>query len=346
MKMTFRWYGDNDPVTLEKIRQIPCMDGIVSAIYNVPVGQVWPRERIAELKEKIEAKGLKLEVVESVPVHEEIKLGGPDADRLIENYCENIRRLSEAGVKCICYNFMPVFDWLRSELEHQNEDGSNSLAYVDEQVLAMNPLTSELSLPGWDESYTKPELKALLERYAELGEEKLWANVETFLKKVIPVCEKCDVNMAIHPDDPPWGIFGLPRIMTCVENYRRFLGLVDSKRNGLTFCTGSLGASVDNDLIAMAEEFADRIHFVHLRNIHVDENRCFAETAHPTVCGSLDMYGIVKALVDKGFDGYVRPDHGRMIWGETGRYGYGLYDRALGAAYLVGLFEAAERNKK
>ena len=346
MKMTFRWYGDSDPVTLEKIRQIPCMDGIVSAIYNVPVGEVWPRERIAELKEKIEAKGLKFEVVESVPVHEEIKLGGPDADRLIENYCENIRRLSEAGVKCICYNFMPVFDWLRSELEHQNEDGSNSLAYVDEQVLAMNPLTSELSLPGWDESYTKPELKALLERYADLGEEKLWANVEKFLTKVIPVCEKCDVNMAIHPDDPPWGIFGLPRIMTCVENYRRFLSLVDSKRNGLTFCTGSLGASVDNDLIAMAEEFADRIHFVHLRNIQVDENRCFAETAHPTVCGSLDMYGIVKALVDKGFDGYVRPDHGRMIWGETGRYGYGLYDRALGAAYLVGLFEAAERNKK
>ena len=346
MKMTFRWYGDNDPVTLDKIRQIPCMDGIVSAIYNVPVGEVWPRERIAELKDKIEAKGLKFEVVESVPVHEEIKLGGPDADRLIENYCENIRRLSEAGVKCICYNFMPVFDWLRSELEHQNADGSNSLAYVDEQVLAMNPLTSELSLPGWDESYTKPELKALLERYADLGEEKLWENVEKFLKKVIPVCEKCDVNMAIHPDDPPWGIFGLPRIMTCVENYRRFLGLVDSKRNGLTFCTGSLGASVDNDLIAMAEEFADRIQFVHLRNIQVDENRCFAETAHPSVCGSLDMYGIVKALVDKGFDGYVRPDHGRMIWGETGRYGYGLYDRALGAAYLVGLFEAAERSKK
>ena len=345
MKMTFRWYGDSDPVTLEKIRQIPCMDGIVSAIYNVPVGEVWPRERIAELKEKIEANGLKFEVVESVPVHEEIKLGGPDADRLIENYCENIRRLSEAGVKCICYNFMPVFDWLRSELEHQNADGSNSLAYVDEQVLSMNPLTSELSLPGWDESYTKAELKALLERYADLGEEKLWKNLEKFLKKIIPVCEKCDVNMAIHPDDPPWGIFGLPRIITCAENYRRFLGLVDSKNNGLTFCTGSLGASVDNDLIAMAEEFADRIHFVHLRNIQVDENRCFAETAHPSVCGSLDMYGIVKALVDKGFDGYVRPDHGRMIWGETGRYGYGLYDRALGAAYLVGLFEAAERNK-
>ena len=347
MEMTLRWYGSKfDTVTLKQIRQIPGVKGVLTTLYDTAPGEVWSRARIRALKDEVEAAGLRIAGIESVNIHDAIKTGAPEREEYIANYIETLENLGKEDIHMVCYNFMPVFDWLRSELEHQNEDGSNSLAYVDEQVLAMNPLTSELSLPGWDESYTKPELKALLERYADLGEEKLWANVEKFLTKVIPVCEKCDVNMAIHPDDPPWGIFGLPRIMTCVENYRRFLGLVDSKRNGLTFCTGSLGASVDNDLIAMAEEFADRIHFVHLRNIQVDENRCFAETAHPTVCGSLDMYGIVKALVDKGFDGYVRPDHGRMIWGETGRYGYGLYDRALGAAYLVGLFEAAERNKK
>lgn len=343
MKLTFRWYGDSDPVTLEKIRQIPTMTGIVSAVYDVPAGGIWSEESIAELKAKAEAAGLEFEVVESVPVPEDIKLGNDKAPQLIANYCENVRRLGKAGVKVICYNFMPVFDWLRSELTRQNADGSNSLAYDDATVLGMNPLTSELSLPGWDESYTKEGLKDLLNQYKEIDEEGLWKNLQTFLEAVIPVAEESGVKMAIHPDDPPWGLFGLPRIITSEKNLERFLKLVDSPANGLTFCTGSLGAGQSNDLPAMAKKFADRIHFVHLRNIRWTGPKDFEETGHPTSCGSLDMYAIVKALYEGGFDGYVRPDHGRMIWGETGRYGYGLYDRALGATYIAGLWEAVDR---
>jgi mannonate dehydratase len=238
---------------------------------------------------------------------------------------------------------MPVFDWLRSELTHQNEDGSNSLAFDEETLKTMDPSKGDLSLPGWDESYTKEELRGLLQRYQAIDEETLWENLTVFLRAVIPVAESSGIRMAIHPDDPPWGIFGLPRIITNAENLRRFLSIVDSPSNSLTFCTGSLGASEDNDLVSMASEFADRIAFVHLRNIKRTGERRFEEVGHPTACGSLDMKGIAAALVEKGFDGYVRPDHGRMIWGETGRYGYGLYDRALGAAYLNGLFEGLEK---
>lgn len=344
MKMTFRWYGDDDPVTLEKIRQIPKMTGIVSAIYNVPPGGIWSEESIATLKKQVTDSGLAFEVVESVPVAEEIKLGGEKADELIANYCENVRRLGRAGVKCICYNFMPVFDWLRSELEHRQPDGANALAYDEAAVLSMNPLIGNLSLPGWDESYSKEELQTLLTRYESVSEEKLWENLDHFLHEVIPVAQECGVKMAIHPDDPPWGIFGLPRIITGEASLERFLNLVDSPTNGLTFCTGSLGAAKENDLVRMADKFAKRIHFAHLRNILRTGDRRFEEVGHPTECGSIDLFGIVNALVKGGFDGYVRPDHGRMIWGETGRYGYGLYDRALGAAYLNGLFEAVEKS--
>ena len=343
MKLTFRWYGDSDPVTLDHIAQIPKMSGIVSAVYDVKAGGIWSNESIAEIKRKANEKGLEFEVVESVPVSEDIKLGTEKAPELIKNYCENIRRLAKAGVKCICYNFMPVFDWLRSELEHSHKDGSNSLAYSESVLLTMDPLTSELSLPGWDESYSKAELKDLIAKYKTLGKEGLWKNLEAFLKEVIPVAHECGVNMAIHPDDPPWDIFSLPRIITNEENLQRFLNIVPLKENGITFCTGSLGASKDNDLVKMAEKFANRVHFLHLRNILITSDKEFYEVGHPTECGSLDMYGIVKALVKGGFDGYVRPDHGRMIWGEKGRYGYGLFDRALGAAYIVGLFEGIEK---
>lgn len=343
MKLTFRWYGEDDPVTLEKIAQIPCMTGIVSAVYDVPPGEVWSEESIAKVKSAAAAHGLAFEVVESVPVPEDIKLGTGKAPRMIENYCENVRRLAKAGVKCICYNFMPVFDWLRSELEHAQPDGANALAYDDAAVRAMDPLKGDLSLPGWDASYTKAELKDLLTAYAALGEEGLWKNLETFLKAVIPVAKEVGVNMAIHPDDPPWSMFGLPRIITNKQNLQRFLDIVPEKNNGITFCTGSLGADVQNDLVDMAATFADRIHFLHLRNIRHTGQRQFEEVGHPTACGSVDMFGVAKALTEHGFDGYVRPDHGRMIWGERGRYGYGLYDRALGAAYIVGLFEAIEK---
>ncbi len=345
MKMTFRWYGDSDPVTLEAIAQIPHMSGIVSAVYDVPVGEVWPEESIARIKARALDKGLEFEVVESVPVHEDIKLGAPGCEKYMENYCENIRRLAKAGVKCICYNFMPVFDWLRSDLKKENADGSNSLAFDNDTVLSLDPVKSELSLPGWDESYTKEGLRALMERYKDVDEEKLWQNFARFLDAIIPVCEECDVNMAIHPDDPPWGIFGLPRIITGADSYRRMAQICDSKRNGITFCTGSLGANPQNNLIEMIDEFGDKIHFFHARNIKITGERCFQETGHYTDCGSLDMYGMLKTLHKKGFDGYMRPDHGRMIWGEQGRAGYGLYDRALGAAYLNGLWEAIAKGE-
>ncbi|MBQ0111418.1 MAG: mannonate dehydratase [Oscillospiraceae bacterium] len=345
MKLTFRHYGDSDPISLEKISQIPTVSGIVSAINDVKPGGIWSNESINKIKTDANAHNLEFEVVESVPVPEDIKLGNKNAPQLIDNYCENVKRLGDAGVKCICYNFMPVFDWLRSELEHKQQDGANALAYDHDTVLKMDPLKGDLSLPGWDASYTKEELQGLLKTYEEIGEEKLWHNLQTFLEAVIPVAERYGINMAIHPDDPPWGMFGLPRIITNRDNIDRFLKLVPSNNNGLTFCTGSLGANPDNDLIQMAKEFSDRIHFLHLRNIKHTGYRKFEEVGHPTQCGSLDMYGIAKTLVENGFDGYVRPDHGRMIWGEKGRYGYGLFDRALGATYIAGLFEAIEKSK-
>ncbi len=341
--MTFRWYGKDDPVTLEKIRQIPGVTGIVSAIYDIPVGEVWPLERITELKREVESAGLELSVIESVPVHEDIKMGCGDRDRYIKNYCETLRNLAKAGIDCVCYNFMPVFDWTRSELDHELEDGSNALIYREETVRAMNPLTGDLSLPGWDASYTKEDMRALLEAYKNISEEDLWNNLAYFLKSVIKTAEEVRVKMAIHPDDPPWSIFGLPRIITNSENIRRFLKLYDSPYNGLTLCSGSLGSDPNNDIAAMVNEFCDRIHFAHIRNVKITGDHCFEESAHKTECGSLDICGIVKAYHDNGFDGYIRPDHGRMIWGETGRPGYGLYDRALGAVYINGLWEAIDR---
>ena len=346
MKMTFRWYGEDDPVTLEKIRQIPGMKGIVSAIYDIPVGEVWDLDKILKLKETVEKAGLELSVIESVPVHEDIKMGTGDRDRYIENYCETLRNLAKAGIDCVCYNFMPVFDWTRSDLAYDLPDGSNALIYDEETVLKMDPVSGELSLPGWDSSYTKDGMKALLDYYKGISEEDLWNNLKYFLDRVIKVAEEVKIKMAIHPDDPPWSIFGLPRIITNKANLERFLKLYDSKYNGLTLCSGSLGADPENDIPDLVRTYADRIHFAHIRNIKITGDKCFEEAAHLSSEGSLDIYEIVKAYCEKGFDGYVRPDHGRMIWGETGKPGYGLFDRALGATYLNGLFEAAQKELK
>lgn len=343
--MTFRWYGKDDPVTLEKIRQIPGVTGIVSAIYDVPVGEAWSLEKILALKKEIEDKGLTLSVIESVPVHEDIKMGCGDRDRYIENYRTTLRNLAKAGIDCVCYNFMPVFDWTRSDLAYELPDGSNALIYDNETVLKMNPLSGDLSLPGWDSSYTKDGMRSLLEAYSKITEEDLWNNLKYFLDRVIKVAEEVKVKMAIHPDDPPWNIFGLPRIITNKKNIERFLKLYDSKYNGLTLCSGSLGADPNNDIPDMVRSFCDRIHFAHIRNIKITGERCFEESAHKTEAGSLDIFGIVKAYHDCGFDGYIRPDHGRMIWGETGRPGYGLYDRALGAVYINGIWETLEKTK-
>lgn len=346
MKMTFRWYGLNDCISLQTIKQIPGMTGVVTAVYDTPVGSVWSRESIAELKKACIDNGLEMEVIESVPVHEDIKLGRGKRDEYIENYCENIRRLSEAGVKCICYNFMPVFDWLRTNLHTPADDGSNSLSYNHEEIMSLDP--KHLSLPGWDESYTAEELNGLLESYKGMSHEQLFDNLVYFLKKIIPVCNDVKMNMAIHPDDPPWDVFGLPRIISNKADYERLFAAVPDNTNGITFCTGSLGADRNNNLTEMAYEYSKqgKIHFAHLRNIKYSNELDFREVGHKTECGSLDIYGIVKALVKGGFDGYVRPDHGRNIWGEDAKPGYGLYDRALGACYLNGLFEAIEKGEK
>ena len=347
MKLTFRWYGDDDPVTLEYISQIPLMDGIVSACYDVPVGKVWKDESIDAIKTKANKHNLSFEVVESVPVHEDIKLGKSTRDEYIQAYRSNIKKLAAAGVKVICYNFMPVFDWLRSNLAYENRDGSTSLIYREAEVLAMDPNTGELSLPGWDSSYTKEGLLSLLAEYKGMDDEKLFANIEYFINGIMDVCEENSVRMAIHPDDPPWSIFNLPRIIRDEKNLERFLKIHDSEANGLTLCTGSLGSSASNDVPHMIRKFGKdrKIGFIHARNIKLTGERDFNETAHPTKYGSLDMYEIVKAMYDVNFDGYIRPDHGRMIWGEVGRPGYGLYDRALGAVYLGGLWEAICKNK-
>ena len=341
MKMSFRWYGESDPITLDCIRQIPGMHGIVSAIYDVPAGGVWPMEKILALKARIEAHGLAFEVVESVPVHEDIKLGRPSRDGFIENYLQNIRNLAACGVRVICYNFMPVFDWTRTTLDRRMADGSTTLAFSAGEADRMD-VSRGLSLPGWDASYRPDELKALLAEYASLGEQRLWGNLAYFLEAIIPVAQEAGMRMAIHPDDPPRPIFGLPRIVKNREDLARLLKLVDLPANGLTLCSGSLGAGPENDVEALVREFGamKRIHFAHLRNVKVNPAGDFEETAHLSSCGSLDLAAIVKAYHDVGFDGYVRPDHGRMIWGETGKPGYGLYDRALGAVYINGLWEA------
>ena len=345
MKMSFRWYGQDDPVSLKYISQIPNMRSVVSAVYDVKPGQVWPEESIKRVKDDCEKNGLIFDIVESSPVPEDIKLGSANADELIEVYCENIRRCAKYGVKCVTYNFMPVFDWTRTQLDKEAPDGSTSLVMYWEQMQGLDPLVDDIDLPGWDASYTKDEIKELFKKYAEIGEEGLWKNLETFLKKIIPVAEECGVRMAIHPDDPPYPIFGLPRIITNEENLDRFLKIVDSPANSLCLCTGSLGCAKFNDIPKMVRKYSamDRIAFMHIRNVLVMDDGSFEESGHLSKCGSIDMYEVVKALVETGFDGYVRPDHGRMIWGETGRPGYGLYDRALGAAYINGLFEACEK---
>jgi mannonate dehydratase len=345
--MTFRWFGQDDPVTLAYIRQIPGMYGIVSAIYDVPVGDVWPLQKIVELRDTVHAAGLALDVIESVPVHEDIKLGKPSRDALIANYGETLRNLGAAGIKVVCYNFMPVFDWTRTTLEKRLPDGSTTLAFDVDTVANINP-DDGIQLPGWDTSYDAGQLRALLAEYASCDEARLWENLEYFLQRIIPVAQEAGIRMAIHPDDPPRPIFGLPRIVKNREDLERVLAIVDSPANGLTLCSGSLGADTANDVAAMVREFAarGRIPFAHMRNVKVNDKGDFHETAHRSADGSLDMAAIMQAYSDAGYTGYIRPDHGRMIWGETGKPGYGLYDRALGAVYLNGLWEGIRKAKE
>lgn len=352
MQLTFRWYGEADPIPLAYIRQIPAMRGVVAALYEVDPAEAWPRARLASMRSRIEEHGLEFRVVESIPVHEDIKLGLPSRDERIEAFLASLRVAgevlgprsratgSEAPV-VVTYNFMPVFDWLRTDLVLRNPDGSTSLYYDQDRVDATDPFEDSFDLPGWLTRYGRDEQARLVERYRELGSDELWKNYEYFLKAVLPAAEKAGVFLAVHPDDPPWPVFGIPRIVVDADALRRIAAIDPSPANGLCFCAGTFGSSADNEVPAMAAEFASRIRFAHLRNVKRSGRRTFAETAHWTGAGSLDMGAIVRALVSGGFEGPVRPDHGRMIWGEEGKPGYGLYDRALGSQYLLGLIEQA-----
>ncbi|HEY8832287.1 MAG TPA: mannonate dehydratase [Gemmatimonadaceae bacterium] len=339
--ITFRWFGPSDPISLAYIRQIPAVRGIVGALFDIPVGERWPLDRIAALREEVERHDMSLAVIESIPVHEDIKLGRPTRDRVIDNYCESIRNMGRAGVPVLCYNFMPVFDWTRTELERRLDDGSTALAFDDAALSRIDLSRGTADLPGWATAYSADELGRLLDAYKSVDESRLWDNFAYFLERVVPVAASSGVKMALHPDDPPWSIFGLPRIITDGAALERVTNIVDSPANGITFCTGSLAAHPKNDLPAIVRCLGPkgRIHFAHCRNIKRTGARSFQETAHPSEFGDVDMYAVLHALHHIGFTGPIRSDHGRMIWGETGQPGYGLHDRALGATYLHGLWE-------
>jgi mannonate dehydratase len=345
MQLTFRWFGPDDSIPLAHIRQIPGVSGIVSALYDVPVGEAWSTDRISRLRDIVEDSGLHLAVIESIPVHEDIKLGRPTRDRLVDAYCTSVRNIGELGVPVLCYNFMPVFDWTRTDLAMRLPDGSTALAYDHAALSAIDLSRGTGDLPGWATAYDARQLAALLAAYRGVSEEQLWDNLAYFLERVVPVAAAANVRMALHPDDPPWSIFGLPRIITDAAALDRVIDLVDSPANGITFCTGSLAASPSNDLPAMIRRVGarGRINFAHCRNVARTGERQFRESPHPSSYGDVDMFEVLRALRDVAFNGPMRPDHGRMIWGETGRPGYGLYDRALGATYLYGMWEALAR---
>jgi mannonate dehydratase len=351
MQIGFRWYGEgNDSVSLKQIKQIPGVETIVWALHDMQAGEEWPMGKILEVKRQADQYGFNIDVVESVNVHEDIKLGLPTRDVYIENYKRTIEKLAQVGVKVICYNFMPVFDWIRTDLFKELEDGSTALFYEKSKVENIDPMelvnrianNPDYTMPGWEPERLE-NLTKLFDAYKDVTEEDLFNHLQYFLERIIPVCEENDIKMAIHPDDPPWPIFGLPRIITNQENIRRVLKLVDSPYNGVTLCSGSLGSNRSNDIVDMVRGFAERIPFAHVRNVKVYENGDFIETSHRQQDGTVDIVGIMKAYHDRGFKGYIRPDHGRHIWDEKCRPGYGLYDRALGIMYLLGIWDSLER---
>ena len=356
MEMTLRWYGSKfDTVTLEQIRQIPGVTGVITTLYDTAPGDVWSRERIQEMKAEVAAAGLHVAGIESVNVHDAIKTGSADRDKYIDNYIETLENLGKEDIHLVCYNFMPVFDWTRTELARRRPDGSTVLAYTQEAVDAINPedmfasISGDMNgtvMPGW-EPERMAKIKDLFAMYKDIDDEKLFENLKYFLERIMPVCDKYDINMAIHPDDPSWSVFGLPRIISSQAKLKRLIEMVPNKHNGVTFCMGSYGTNLNNDLVATVKMLKGRIHFAHIRNLRFNDGmRDFEESAHLSSDGTFDMHAVMKALYETGFEGPIRPDHGRMIWGEKAMPGYGLYDRALGAAYLCGLWEAIEKEAK
>ncbi|GAK12325.1 mannonate dehydratase [Geomicrobium sp. JCM 19039] len=353
MRMTFRWYGEgNDSVTAEQIKQIPGIEGLVWALHDQPAGNVWPLEDIMRVKKYADTHGFHLHVVESINVHEDIKLGADTRDRYIENYKQTLKNVAQAGARVVCFNFMPVFDWTRTDLFKQLEDGSTALFYEKAKVDRMDPYElieqttdSEFTMPGWEPERLKT-IEHSLRAYEQVSEEDLWANLHYFLERVLPVAEEENIKLAIHPDDPPWSVFGLPRIINSEEAIERYLAISDSPSHCLTLCSGSLGSNPANDVPAIIRRFHNRIAFAHIRNVRIYENGDFIETSHRTKDGSVPIDDVVRAYHESGFTGYVRPDHGRHLWNEQCRPGYGLYDRALGIMHLWGLWDAYELVEK
>ena len=355
MKMTLRWYGNKfDTVTLKQIRQIPGVTGVITTLYDTKPGEIWTRDRIKSLKNEVEEAGLKIEGIESVNIHEAIKIGSSDRDKYIDNYIKTLENLGEEDIHLVCYNFMPVFDWTRTELARKRKDGSTVLAYSQDKIDKLNPEemfnsiandTNGSIMPGWEPERME-KIKELFELYKDIDDEKMFDNLKYFLEKIMPVCNKYDIKMAIHPDDPAWSVSGLNRIIINKENILRVMKMVDDPHNGITFCSGSYGTNLKNDLPDIIRSLKGRIHFAHVRNLKFNSERDFEEASHLSSDGNFDMYEIMKALYDIEFDGPIRPDHGRMIWDEVAMPGYGLYDRALGATYLNGLWEAIVKENR
>lgn len=355
MKIGWRWYGrGNDDITLSHIKQIPGVESIVWSLHDKVAGEVWETERIKDEVAYIKSFGFDAKVVESVNIHDDIKIGKDTRDKYIDIYIDTIEKLAKEGVRVICYNFMPVFDWTRTDLYHKSADGySNALFYQKSLVEGVTPQdivdkilkgAGDKTMPGWEPERLS-KLNDLFEAYKDVSEEKLFDNLVYFLNKIMPTCDKCDISMAIHPDDPPWPIFGLPRIIRSKEHIRKMLKAVDNPHNGLTLCSGSLGASSSNDIPSMIREFGKRIHFAHVRNVKIFENGDFIEASHRACDGSVDVIELMRAYHDIEFKGVIRPDHGRHLWGEEKncRPGYGLYDRALGVMYMLGAWDTLEK---